>query len=60
MTPAQLAAILALCERFSAPYREDAWSHPFDLPEGWVAGWVGTPGAGGIYAGVSPDGDVHT
>jgi len=55
VTPAQIAAILALCERFGVVFDPDDWKPRFDLPTGWVAGW-----AGAIYAGVSPEGSVHT
>lgn len=60
MTEAQRTAISDLCARFSAEADWTKWLPAFDLPDGWVAGWVGTPGAGGIYAGVSPEGEIHT
>ena len=47
------------------PFREDDYHRPFDLPDGYVAGWIGgTVGWGGttlakqtIYVGVSPEGE---
>lgn len=59
MTPAQTAALLALCERYSVQFDPSDYAPQFDLPEGYVAGWVGG-GQDTIYVGVSPDGDVHT
>lgn len=55
MTPAQIAALLALCERFGVVFNPEAFTQPFDLPRGWVAGQVGP-----IYVGCSPEGDIHS
>lgn len=57
MTPAQIAALLALCERFHVPFDPDDYCPQFDLPPGYVAGWVGH-GPGQIFVGVSPEGEI--
>lgn len=56
MTNEQAASLLALSERYGVPF--DPWSFavsPFDLPPGYVAGWVGP-----LYVGCSPDGAVSS
>lgn len=60
MTDAQRKAITALCDRYGVPFIEDAWSPKFDLPDGYVAGWVGEGSVGAIYVGVSPEGEVSS
>lgn len=54
-TPAQVAAILALCDRYTVRFDPEAWHTRPDLPDGWVAGQVGP-----IYVGCSPEGDIHS
>ena len=62
MTPAQRIALQNLCARYGEKLRESDFAHPFDLPDGWVAGWVGQRGTHGnpIYVGCSPEGDIHS
>lgn len=61
MTEAQRTALTELCQRFHAPFSEDDFRPAFDLPAGYVAGWVkDASGAGRIYVGCSPDGRVSS
>jgi hypothetical protein len=56
MTTTQYVAVVALCERYRAPFVDADWTrNPFDLPAGYVAGTVA-----GVSAGVSPHGYVCT
>lgn len=41
MTDAQEAAIRDLCERYGVEYRAGDYAPTFDLPKGYVAGFVG-------------------
>lgn len=41
MTAAQASRLRGLCERYGVPFREGDYSPQFDLPAGYVAGWVG-------------------
>lgn len=41
MTDEQRAALAALCERYKVPFDEHDYTAQFDLPEGYVAGWIG-------------------
>lgn len=50
-----LDTIRTLCDRYHVTYDPTHYAPAFDLPTGWVAGWVGgTPGT--LYVGVDPDG----
>lgn len=55
MTAAQRETIAQLAEGFGVPVDPDTFIGRFDLPDGWVAGWVGP-----IYVGISPEGDAHS
>jgi hypothetical protein len=55
LTDAQRARLSNLCERYGVDFDVRNFSPQFDLPDGWVAGWVGT-----IYVGCSPEGDIHS
>ena len=55
MTDAQFAALSNLCQRYEVDFDHLAFHPQFDLPTGWVAGWVGP-----IYVGCSPEGDIHS
>jgi hypothetical protein len=49
--------------RYNVPFREDDYAKPFDLPEGYVGGWVGGYFEGRkttIYVGVSATGEVSS
>ena len=43
LTLLQETALYALCERYEVTYDPSHYHHTFDLPEGWVAGWIGGP-----------------
>ena len=56
MTNEQAAALLSLCARYGVPF--NPWTfevNPFDLPTGYVSGWVGP-----LYVGCAPDGEVSS
>lgn len=55
MTAAQEAALRRLCDGYHVPFVPSEYSSQFDLPSGYVAGWVGP-----IYVGVSPEGEVSS
>jgi hypothetical protein len=55
VTPAQIAALEYLCERYKVPFDPGAFHPRFDLPDGYVAGWVGP-----IYVGCAPDGAISS
>lgn len=55
MTQAQRDALRRLCDRRGIVFDEDRYHPQFDLPPGYVAGWVGN-----LYVGVSPDGEVSS
>ena len=55
MTPAQELALRALAARYGVPFSADDFRHPFDLPAGYVAGWVGP-----IYVGCDPTGRISS
>lgn len=61
MTPQQETALRDLCERYKANFDPAKFWHPFDLPPGYVAGWIGEPGApGSIYVGCDPEGRISS
>ena len=74
MTDAQRDKLQVLCDRYNVAFNEADYYHPFDLPDGWVAGWIGgmnhaasLPGSdrpnnpkATIYVGVSPEGDASS
>lgn len=59
MTRLQRDALWSLCGRYGVPFREDDYHPQFDLPRGYVAGWIGGD-ARKLYVGVSPDGDISS
>lgn len=55
----QVTKILDMQDRYDEPYHPEDFHKTFDLPDGWVAGWLGDPRdgmPGQIYVGVGPDG----
>lgn len=63
MTPDQKNALMQLCNRYGVTFVESDYGPTFDLPDGYVAGWVGGlmhEGLPTIYVGVSPEGDVSS
>ena len=55
LTDAQISKLADLCERYGVTFDARNYHPAFDLPTGWVAGWVGP-----IYVGCSPEGDIHS
>jgi hypothetical protein len=55
MTQAQETAIRSLCERFHVEFDAANYHPQFDLPAGYIAGWVGP-----IYMGCSADGEISS
>jgi hypothetical protein len=41
LTDAQIEALKNLCDRYGVEFRESDYTRAFDLPNGWVNGWVG-------------------
>ncbi len=64
LTTAQEEALKAICQRYNAPYNPDHYLPAFDLPEGWVCGWVGGSAFQEthrtIFIGCSPEGEIHS
>jgi hypothetical protein len=60
-TNAQVVALARLHDRHGLELDLRNFTHQFDLPQGYVAGWVGRGDtAPGIYVGVSPEGEVSS
>jgi hypothetical protein len=55
MNATQTAALQAICTRFRVPFDPANYRPAFDLPTGYVAGWVGP-----IYLGCSPEGEISS
>jgi hypothetical protein len=64
MTDAQRDRLWQLCGAYNVAFREDDYAPTFDLPDGYVAGWVGGwKGIGDrrtLYVGVSPAGEASS
>lgn len=67
MNEKQRAALKALCDRWGGegkglPFDESHYAPAFDLPDGWVAGWIGgePKRTGVIYVGCSPEGVISS
>jgi len=56
VTEAQERALRNLCERYHVEFNPETFHSRFDLPPGYVAGWIGDR----IYVGCSPEGDVSS
>lgn len=56
MTSAQVLALVRTCHNYRVPFDPEAFSPAFDLPVGYVCGWIGTA----IYVGVSPNGEISS
>ena len=56
MTSAQVLALVRTCHNYRVPFDPEAFSPAFDLPDGYMCGWIGTA----IYVGVSPNGEVSS
>jgi hypothetical protein len=71
MNAKQEAALRSLCERYNVRFVAAHYHPQFDLPPGYVAGWVGgiehAPKPSGrnspkvtIYVGCSPEGEISS
>jgi hypothetical protein len=64
LTSLQEVALSSLCERFHVPYSPDHYPPTFELPEGYVAGFLGGPAIQDehptIYVGCSPEGMISS
>jgi hypothetical protein len=59
LTEAQRSALSQLCERYDVSFNENDYIPAFDLPYGWVSGWVGGNRVSNtIYVGCSPEGRI--
>jgi hypothetical protein len=62
MTSAQVATLMRLCKQFGVTFDPLDYAPQFDLPSGYVAGWIGGLDHGHgtenqtIYVGVDPEG----
>jgi hypothetical protein len=50
MTEAQREALTSICERYKVSFDEDDYKPAFDLPDGYVAGWVGGNSHGFVWS----------
>jgi hypothetical protein len=55
MTRPQEAAIRRLCDAYKVSFRPENYHPQFDLPPGYVAGWIGP-----IYCGISAEGEISS
>jgi hypothetical protein len=55
MSNPQWLALARLCKGYKVPFREEDFVPQFDLPPGYVAGWVGP-----IFVGCSPEGEISS
>lgn len=62
MTDAQRTALVNLCERYGVPFDPSHFTTgaAWDLPPGYVAGWVGGPDVQKLYVGCSPEGHISS
>ena len=60
----QEVSLSAICERYLVEYNPIHYRPAFDLPEGYVAGWVGGVAIQAthptIYVGCSPEGIISS
>lgn len=59
MNERQEAALRDLCQRYRVPFRAADYMPQFDLPAGYVAGWVGGD-ISTIYVGCDPGGVISS
>lgn len=58
--PVQEVALRALSNRYNVPYNP-AWFYPqFDLPAGYVGGWIGGEDDPKLYVGCDPEGRISS
>lgn len=54
-TVKQLVAVRALCKRYNVEFKGENYVKQFDLPDDYVAGWVGP-----IYIGCDSEGRISS
>lgn len=59
MNEAQREAIQALCNRYHVNFDPADYHPAYDLPQGWVAGWIGGVHTT-IYIGCDPEGAISS
>jgi hypothetical protein len=60
MNEQQRLALQSLCSRYKVEFKEEHYRPQFDLPPGYVAGWLGGVDAGKIFVGCSPEGSISS
>lgn len=62
LTDAQILALAKLSARYGEPFDPRYFIPQFDLPTGYVGGWIGGYGAAErhIYVGCSPEGEISS
>ena len=62
LTVPQENAIRSLCDRYNVRYMASDYLPQFDLPKGYVGGWVGGPSQRDktIFIGCDPEGRVSS
>jgi hypothetical protein len=67
VTEQQEARLRKLCENYGVGFDPEHYKPAFDLPSGWVCGWVGGFEHSGhygnkrtLFVGVSPEGDASS
>jgi hypothetical protein len=55
MNESQIVSLVALCTRYKVEFNPEGYKPAFDLPDGYVAGWVGP-----IYVRCSPEGAISS
>jgi hypothetical protein len=60
MNAAQEAALRRLSENYGVKFRAEWFTPAYDLPPGYVAGWIGGPEVRRLYVGVDQDGRISS
>lgn len=61
LTEDQLTALTGIHDRYNGTFDPSAFAPAFDLPAGYVAGWVtDANGRQAIYVGCAPDGSISS
>lgn len=60
MTVGQVGALVKLCARYSVTFDPLHYAPSFDLPSGWVAGWIGGQDEARLYVGVDTEGQISS
>jgi len=60
MTYKQYEALMHLSDNYNVDFNLDWFRPTFDLPEGYIAGWIGGPEHKKIYVGCSAEGEISS